>query len=127
MESLLNVHLSSRRQDDKRVDCIPCLRLAAGPEDWETQALLNSSKQSTHVVNQGFVSKIAERFYAPFILKPAVKAVVVILFIGLLFAGINFSVDVQLGLPQQVLASLFVSFNVILTHQGRSHFPRTPT
>ena len=43
-----------------------------------------------------------ERFYAPFLANPYVKAVVILLFAFLLVVGINYAPSVELGLAQQV-------------------------
>lgn len=62
----------------------------------------NSKEEGDGIHINGYISKFFYQFYAPFLLNYITKTIVIIIFFILLILGINFSVYIQLGLPQQV-------------------------
>ena len=63
---------------------------------------IDNQTQSAQYEQQGLLKSFVRNYYAPFLLKPLVKLVVVILFFGWLFTAIYFASSVQLGLDQRV-------------------------
>lgn len=126
---LLPLNHASARRDNKRVDCLPCIRLAPGPEDWSESSLLIPATSTAAADGseprpaRGLIAMIFSEYYSPFLMHRATKGVVVVAFIALLFVGINFSVNVELGLPQTVRPC---SFLLLLT-PSRWRCPQTRT
>ncbi|KXN87893.1 Niemann-Pick type C-related protein 1 [Leucoagaricus sp. SymC.cos] len=85
--------LDLRRAENNRVDCFPCLRLSS------RIALPESAATSTGL---GRLGRFIRRYYAPFLLHPATKAVVMIIFLGGFVASIISIQHVQLGLDQRL-------------------------
>ncbi|TFK27057.1 multidrug efflux transporter AcrB transmembrane domain-containing protein [Coprinopsis marcescibilis] len=85
--------LDLRRTESNRVDCIPCVRLSG-------RVALRDSPPT--IGGLGFLAKFVRRYYAPFLLKPAVKAVVLIAFTGAFVASIISMQHIQLGLDQRL-------------------------
>lgn len=89
--------LNQRRVESLRADCFPCLTVRKAnsfglPED---QIYDEQEAESTL---QSFIRRV----YAPFILDRRVKAAVVIIFLGVLTAGIALIPEVPLGLDQRI-------------------------
>lgn len=89
--------LNQRRVESLRADCFPCLTVRKAnsfglPED---QIYDEQEAESTL---QSFIRRV----YAPFILDRRVKAAVVIIFLGILTAGIALIPEVPLGLDQRI-------------------------
>lgn len=89
--------LNQRRVQGLRADCFPCLTVQKAnssglPED---QIYDDTEAEST-------LQRFIRRVYAPFILDRRVKAAVVIVFLGLLTAGLALIPEVALGLDQRI-------------------------
>lgn len=89
--------LNQRRVESLRADCFPCLTVRKAtsfglPDD---QIYDDHEAESTL---QSFIRRV----YAPFILDRRVKAAVVIVFLGILTAGIALIPEVPLGLDQRI-------------------------
>lgn len=76
-----------KRVEDSRVDCFPCLRLPSR---------ISLTESSTGSI--GTLARLIRRHYAPFLLKPAVKAVVFLLFCGLFVLSVISMQHIELGL-----------------------------
>ncbi|OLL22746.1 Niemann-Pick type C-related protein 1 [Neolecta irregularis DAH-3] len=70
-----------------RLDCFPCIR---------------ASSRSRPIQAEGFLSKVIRRYYAPNLLKPTVKFVVIGLFTALLATALGLFPRLQLGLDQRI-------------------------
>jgi len=69
------------------LDCIPCVKINAdAPLEYE----------------ESFLDKIVSKYYAPFILHPIVKVIIVLFYIALLFVSISFIPQMELGLDQKI-------------------------
>ncbi|KAF5363851.1 hypothetical protein D9756_000843 [Leucocoprinus leucothites] len=82
-----------KRVESNRVDCFPCLRLSsriALPETTVTSSGL------------GRMARFVRRYYAPFLLNSATKAVVMIVFFGGFIASIVSIQHIKLGLDQRL-------------------------
>lgn len=89
--------LNQRRVQGLRADCFPCLTVRKAnsfglPED---QIYDDNEAESP-------LQRFIRRVYAPFILDRRVKAAVVIVFLGLLTAGLALIPEVALGLDQRI-------------------------
>ncbi|KAF2072589.1 hypothetical protein CYY_006086 [Polysphondylium violaceum] len=112
--------LDSKRTDSRRIDCIPCIRLNDGDnsddEDDErsrekepfARANIDATSLNTYKLKSssekrsGLLKILFKKYYAPFIVHPITKIIVIILFVGMLLAGINFAFQIELGLDQRV-------------------------
>ncbi|THH23163.1 hypothetical protein EUX98_g8015 [Antrodiella citrinella] len=83
--------LDLRRIEASRVDCFPCVRLPS------RIALLDPPPSGSGL---GTIAKFIRRHYAPFLLKPQVKAGVLFFFTGLLAANIISIQHIKLGLGE---------------------------
>jgi Niemann-Pick C1 protein len=103
--------LDSRRTRNNRVDCFPCIQLRGNDDDLvdersvnydSTQPLLQTKATKKERTNKGILRTIFKNYYAPVLFHPVTKGIVIILFIGMLFAGVNFSTQLSIGLDQRV-------------------------
>ncbi|PPQ69386.1 hypothetical protein CVT24_001655 [Panaeolus cyanescens] len=85
--------LDLKRYEANRIDCFPCIRLPS------RIALPEGPSNNTGV---GKIGRFIRRYYAPFLLKPVVKALVLILFGGIFVASIISIQGIQLGLDQRL-------------------------
>ncbi|EAU84560.2 vacuolar membrane protein [Coprinopsis cinerea okayama7 len=85
--------LDLRRTESNRVDCFPCVRLSSRIALRDTPPAFGGL---------GSLAKFIRRYYAPFLLKPAVKAGVLITFTGLFVASVISMQHIQLGLDQRL-------------------------
>ncbi|KAG8949354.1 hypothetical protein FRC03_000364 [Tulasnella sp. 419] len=86
--------LDLRREEDNRVDCLPCIKIPtkiALPLD-------TPPSQRKH----GVLSRFMRRYYAPFLLRPVVKGIVIAIFSGLFIASIISIQHIELGLDQRL-------------------------
>ena len=74
------------------MDCFPCVRLSA------RIALLDNAAGSTNV---GGVVRFIRRRYAPFLLRPFVKSIVLLFFTGLFVGSVISIQHIQLGLGEE--------------------------
>lgn len=71
-----------------RVDCFPCVRLPP------RIALLDAP------TGLGTIARFIRRYYAPFILQPVVKGVVLLMFAGLFVLSVISIQHIELGLGE---------------------------
>lgn len=76
------------RVESNRVDCMPLLRIQCPP---------NSEADF-----EGYLPRLIRRRYAPYLLRPYIKAVVIFVFISLSALSIGLLPRIELGLDQQV-------------------------
>ncbi|KAJ3998282.1 patched family-domain-containing protein [Lentinula boryana] len=116
----VGIGLDARRIEAGRMDCIPCISLPgqiALPEDENDRNTLDEqpiSPDRSHFHNDhdparvtgtgssGWLGRFFKRYYVPFLLKPAVKVVVMIVFGGIFVAGIIGMQGIELGLDQRL-------------------------
>ncbi|KAJ5666488.1 NPC intracellular cholesterol transporter 1-related protein 1 [Penicillium maclennaniae] len=89
--------LNQRRVQSLRADCFPCLTVRKA----NSFGLPEEQIYDDHEAESSLQTFI-RRVYAPFILDRRVKAAVVIIFLGLLTAGLAFIPEVALGLDQRI-------------------------
>ncbi|KAJ3912824.1 patched family-domain-containing protein [Lentinula edodes] len=99
--------LDARRIEAGRMDCIPCISLPGQislPGDEDDRDTLNEQQTSPDSGSgpPGWLGKFFRRYYAPFLLRPVVKAVVLIVFGGIFVAGIIGMQGIELGLDQRL-------------------------
>lgn len=87
VELIFSFHQSNR------VDCFPCIRLSSRIALPET---------STHSSGLGRIARFIRRYYAPFLLKPATKACVMVIFLGGFVVSIISMQHIQLGLGESL-------------------------
>ncbi|KAJ5133120.1 NPC intracellular cholesterol transporter 1-related protein 1 [Penicillium atrosanguineum] len=114
--------LNQRRVQSLRADCFPCLTVRKA----NSFGLPDEQIYDDHEAESSLQTFI-RRVYAPFILDRRVKAAVVIIFLGLLTAGLAFIPEVALGLRPANCASYdyfrtgppvyFVTRNVNMTER----------
>ncbi|TPX18801.1 uncharacterized protein E0L32_011480 [Thyridium curvatum] len=93
--------LNQHRVEDSRADCFPCIQVRAA------RVHLNGSGGSMgtrlyEAPEESLLQRFIRRRYAPALLGKKVKAVVVVVFLGLFTAGISLIPEVPLGLDQRV-------------------------
>ncbi|KAK2466511.1 hypothetical protein APHAL10511_002153 [Amanita phalloides] len=84
--------LDLKRAEASRIDCFPCVKLPS------RIALLDGPP----IINIGRVAKFIRRHYAPFLLRPMVKVIVMITFAGLFSLSAISMQRIQLGLDQRL-------------------------
>ncbi|KAL4788392.1 patched family-domain-containing protein [Aspergillus varians] len=88
--------LNQKRVESLRADCIPCLTVRKAhsgmPED---RAFDDQDGESA-------LQKLIRKVYAPYLLNRRVKVLVVIVFLGILTAGLALIPEVALGLDQRI-------------------------
>ncbi|CAL1700898.1 unnamed protein product [Somion occarium] len=85
--------LDLRRVEASRVDCFPCIRLPSRIQ------LLEPPGPSSGL---SLLAQFIRRRYAPFLLKPAVKGAVLLIFSGFFVGSIISIQHIQLGLDQRL-------------------------
>ncbi|KAF8901726.1 multidrug efflux transporter AcrB transmembrane domain-containing protein [Gymnopilus junonius] len=85
--------LDLRRYEANRVDCVPCIRLPSR---------IALSDGPNTVNGLGRIGRFIRRYYAPFLLRPLVKATVLIVFSGIFVASVISMQHIQLGLDQRL-------------------------
>ncbi|KAI0320606.1 multidrug efflux transporter AcrB transmembrane domain-containing protein [Amylostereum chailletii] len=85
--------LDLRRSEAHRVDCFPCIRLPPRIQ------LLEAPPTAA---NFGLLARVIRKHYAPFLLRPVVKGVVMVLFGGLFIASVISIQHIKLGLDQRL-------------------------
>ena len=81
---------------DSRVDCVPCIRMPP------RIALLEAPPSGSGL---GFLARFIRKRYAPSLLKPIVKGVVLLLFGGILVASIISIQNLKLGFGESPVYS----------------------
>jgi len=72
-----------------RVDCFPCIRLPS------RVALPNGPASA---IGLGRIGRFIRRYYAPFLLKPFAKGMILVVFAGVFVASVISIQHIQLGL-----------------------------
>ena len=89
--------LNQRRVQSLRADCFPCLTVRKANSFGLPEEQVYDDHEAESAL-QHFIRRV----YAPFILDRRVKAAVVIVFLGLLTAGLALIPEVALGLDQRI-------------------------
>lgn len=88
--------LNQKRVESLRADCIPCLTVRKAHSGMpEERAFEDQDGESA-------LQKLIRKIYAPYLLNRRVKVVVVIVFLGVLTAGLALIPEVSLGLDQRI-------------------------
>ncbi|OCH92884.1 multidrug efflux transporter AcrB transmembrane domain-containing protein [Obba rivulosa] len=82
-----------KRVESSRVDCFPCIRMPS------RIALQDEPAPSSGL---GTLARFIRRHYAPFLLRPVVKGVVLLVFSGLLVASVISIQHIELGFDQRL-------------------------
>ncbi|CAJ1973140.1 unnamed protein product [Sphenostylis stenocarpa] len=83
--------LDSLREEDKRVDCFPCIKVNADPHIGIGQR------------KPGLLARYMKEVHAPILSIWGVKIVVIAVFVGFAFASIALSTRVEPGLEQEIV------------------------
>ncbi|KAJ8518364.1 hypothetical protein ONZ45_g4551 [Pleurotus djamor] len=86
------LYLDLRRAEASRVDCFPCIRLPS-------RIALPETGRSNDL---GIISRFIRQHYAPFLLRPLVKGIVLALFGGAFVASVISIQYIELGLDQRL-------------------------
>jgi len=79
--------LDARRVESNRLDCFPCVSVKAEePPEYE----------------EGFLDRFVSKHYAPFLMRPYVKIVVILFFLALFFVALGAIPYIELGLDQKI-------------------------
>jgi len=76
------IALDAQRQEEDRVDCVPCLQIQA-PQGMDTE---------------GTLPAWVRKYYGPLILNSSVKRIIIAVFVGLLTAGLCLLPSLEIGL-----------------------------
>ncbi|OJI98654.1 hypothetical protein ASPVEDRAFT_147852 [Aspergillus versicolor CBS 583.65] len=88
--------LNQKRVESLRADCMPCLTVRKAHSGMpEERAFEDQDGESA-------LQKLIRKIYAPYLLNRRVKVVVVIVFLGILTAGLALVPEVALGLDQRI-------------------------
>ncbi|KII95801.1 hypothetical protein PLICRDRAFT_96092 [Plicaturopsis crispa FD-325 SS-3] len=82
-----------KRAEANRVDCFPCIRIPT------RIALMDAPPTGSGL---GRIARFIRRYYAPFLLRPLVKGIVLLTFLGILIASIISMQHLELGLDQRL-------------------------
>ncbi|KAF4619859.1 hypothetical protein D9613_005559 [Agrocybe pediades] len=85
--------LDLKRYEASRIDCFPCVRLPS------RIALTDAPATSSGL---GKLGRFIRRYYAPFLLKPLVKGLVLVIFAGVFVASVISMQHIRLGLDQRL-------------------------
>ncbi|KAF8164995.1 patched family-domain-containing protein [Crassisporium funariophilum] len=85
--------LDLRRYESSRIDCFPCVRLPS------RIALSDAPTTNTGL---GRIARFIRKYYAPFLLKPIVKGLVLVIFAGVFVASVISMQHIQLGFDQRL-------------------------
>ncbi|KAL4081933.1 patched family-domain-containing protein [Scleroderma yunnanense] len=84
--------LDLKRAESGRVDCFPCIRLSS------RIALVDAASYG----GIGRIARFIRRHYAPFLLQPVIKGVVILVFAGLFVLSVISMQYIELGLDQRL-------------------------
>lgn len=90
--------LDFRRSESGRVDCVPCIHVGRKEPGDVSLGLPNEQRH-----NPGLRQRYMKNYHAPFLSIPAVKASVLAIFFGLLFASIAVIPRISIGLEQKIV------------------------
>ncbi|TFY81813.1 hypothetical protein EWM64_g2201 [Hericium alpestre] len=85
--------LDLRRVEASRVDCFPCVRIPP-----RIQLLDRPASGS----NLSLLARLIRKYYAPALLKPVIKGIVILVFSGLFVASVISMQHLELGLDQRL-------------------------
>lgn len=88
--------LNQRRVESLRADCIPCLTVRKAHSGLADDQLFDDQD------GEGILQRFIRKIYAPHILGRRIKVLIVILFLGILTAGLALIPEVALGLDQRI-------------------------
>lgn len=96
--------LDQRRADAGRLDVFPWIKAPkkTSPEFLNAGGRLPASPGVFETAKKPAFSRLLQKYYAPFLLKPAVKSAVVLVFVSWLVASIALLPSLQLGLDQRL-------------------------
>lgn len=125
------IALDARRKANNRYDVLPCIKSKHVDDDFsEANLLLKTAddEKSRYSVNEneGIVSRIFHKFYAPFLLNNVVRLIAIIVFVVVFLLSLNLIGSVSLGLSQQIALpsdSYLVPYFDELGYYGRSGPP----
>lgn len=83
--------LDAKRSQDMKMDCMPCLNVPTHPP-----------KRKKHKAESG-LQLLFRKYYAPFLLHPLVKFIVIVFFIGTFCFFLDQTSDISVGLDQRVV------------------------
>ena len=111
--------LDLRRYEANRVDCFPCVRLS-------NRIALTDGSGSPSGSGLGRIARIIRKYYAPFLLQPFVKGMVILVFLGGFVASIISIQHLELGLG---MSSCHDQVESLLTRQQTNALrcPPNPT
>lgn len=89
------------RIEDHRADCFPCIQVKAARVHL-SGSNGNAATRPYDVPEESLLQQFIRKHYAPALLGRKVKVLVIVIFTGLLAAGIALIPEVQLGLDQRV-------------------------
>ncbi|KAF4602307.1 hypothetical protein EYR40_005512 [Pleurotus pulmonarius] len=87
------LYLDLRRVEASRVDCFPCIRMPS-------RIALSDGPQSSS--DMGPLARLIRHYYAPFLLRPLVKGIVLALFGGAFVVSVISIQHIELGLDQRL-------------------------
>ncbi|THH20160.1 hypothetical protein EW146_g1160 [Bondarzewia mesenterica] len=85
--------LDLHRIESSRIDCFPCIRLPSRIQ------LLDAPPSGN---NLGILARTIRKYYAPFLLRPMVKGVILMVFGGFFVASVISMQHIELGLDQRL-------------------------
>ena len=89
--------LNQKRVEENRADCIPCVKFKKSGTSNANGLILSPETE-----DEGSLQKFIRKTYAPALLRRGVKAAVLVVFLGLLTAGIALIPEIELGLDQRI-------------------------
>jgi Niemann-Pick C1 protein len=93
--------LNQRRVESHRMDCFPCIHVkSAGVHLGGANG--NANARPYEVAEEGSLQRFIRKVYAPRLLGRQMKVAIVVIFFGILTAGVAFIPRITLGLDQRV-------------------------
>lgn len=86
------------RKKANRLDLIPCIKANTDFPVESNEPLITRRHESL-----GMLHFMLDKYFVPYIVHPVSRLIVFFLFIGILFLGINFSTELEMGLDPQEL------------------------
>jgi len=93
--------LNQKRVEDHRVDCIPCIQVNSNRIQLGSMNG-NSYARAYEGSDEGFLQQFIRKKYAPTLLGRKMKAIIVVVFLGIFTAGVALIPEISLGLDQRV-------------------------
>ncbi|KAI9885591.1 MAG: hypothetical protein M1823_002600 [Watsoniomyces obsoletus] len=89
--------LNQQRVEANRADCVPCIRFKAS-----SRADADGFSVFPEEEREEGLQRLIQKHYAPNLLRRGVKTIVVVVFTGLLAAGLALIPNIELGLDQRI-------------------------